>query len=87
MKANTIRSNLRGKIEPELGKVLVSFAEDIATMKQMISQLASNMNILADALDVQTKVLHQMESSVAKRARELNVSVGSDPTITGENDA
>lgn len=88
MNTRDIRELLRGHIDPKLGKVLISQQEDIASLKQMVMQLAglfdkvlNNQIIIANA----TKELQAM-TPLMKKMKEMGMEVGSDPTLTGEYD-
>lgn len=77
---------LRGSIDPRLGKILISMNGDIHAMRQMISQMATMMNGLADLLGKQQIIMENMKPYV-QRLRDMGMAVGSDPSITGEVDS
>jgi hypothetical protein len=89
MNTRDIRELLRGSIDPKLGKVLISQQEDIASLKQMVMQLAglfdqmlNNQITIANA----TKDLQAM-TPLMKKMKQMGMEVGSDPSLTGESDA
>jgi hypothetical protein len=80
MKNSEIRELLRGKIIPELGKVLIALNERLAAQHQQIMELARMLDTLATALQVQAQTVHKMQSMMpaAQAAKNLAVKVGSE---------
>lgn len=80
-----IRSALKGKIDPELGRVLISLNEDNAALKQMVNEIAGMINQLADLMGKQQLMMDTFKPYINKM-KQLGLDVGSDPTVTGEHD-
>jgi len=80
MKNSEIRELLRGKIPPELGKVLIALNERLAAQHQQIMELARMLDILATALEVQARTVEKMKDMMpaAAAAKKLAVRVGSE---------
>jgi hypothetical protein len=83
-----LERELTGQIHPALLKMLVRIAEDHNAMKQQIMTLASLMDRMADNQSHTIMATKQLQSALPlhKRAKELAIRVGSDPTLTGEGD-
>ena len=79
---------LRGKIDPELGKILIAMNSDIHAMRQMIQQLASLFDHVASMLHLHSNALAQMRTHEThiQNLRKMGMEVSSDPSITGEVD-
>jgi hypothetical protein len=79
---------LRGKIDPNLGKVLITHNEDIASLKQMIMKLAGALQDFAHVLQTQHELIRRIKelTPTAQKAEQLGISVGSNPVVTGEHD-
>lgn len=88
----------RGKVPPGIFGALLGINEDIRSMRQQImelagalvtlSDIAEKLNVLMDNPTIKRGALTNLErmSAVAARAKQLGVSVGSEPTLTGEAD-
>jgi|688.fasta_scaffold913314_1 hypothetical protein len=83
-----IRQDLRGKIPPELGRILIEMNGDIHAIRQAIGTLASTLSQLAHALGIHNAKLAELSQTKAnnmhERLAQIGSEVGSDPTITGE---
>lgn len=86
MKNNEIRVLLRGKVDPDLGRVLISHNEDIKSLKQMVTQLASLIDKMADMMSLHTDAITVVRKEQTERFKRLGINVGSDPVLTGESD-
>lgn len=79
---------LRGKIDPLLGKILIEMNGDIHAIRQAIGTLAQATAELAGALNLHNaKLAHLAQTkgnNAAERLQQQAMEVGSDPTITGE---
>lgn len=84
MDDRTIRE-LRGSIDPRLGKILISMNGDIHALRQHVSAMATMMNQLADLLGKQQLVMENFKPYV-QRLKQMGMEVGSDPSVTGEID-
>lgn len=83
-----LERELTGQIHPALLKMLIRIAEDHNAMKQNIMTLASLMDRMADNQSHTVMATRQLQEALPlhKRAKELAIRVGSDPTLTGEGD-
>lgn len=61
-KPRDIRELLRGKINPELGKVLLGLAEDHAEIRQMLKELLLMFSKIADMMHVHTLIIEQLKA-------------------------
>lgn len=81
---------LRGTIDPRLGRILIDMNGDIHALRQAIGTLASVCQELASALNVHnTKLAEVVQSRAnphAERLRQMGMEVSSDPSVTGEID-
>lgn len=80
MNARDIRILLRGKVDPDLGKVLVALAERQDHLFQLLGQLAQSMDVMADGLLAQANAVGAMQGKHddIKRARQAGVKVASE---------
>ena len=83
-----LERELTGQIHPALLKTLIRIVEDHNAMKQQIMSLASLMDRMADTQSHTIMATKQLQEALPlhKRAKELAIRVGSDPTLTGEHD-
>lgn len=88
MNTRDIRELLRGSIDPKLGKVLIAQQEDIAALKQMVMKLAGMFDQVVDNQLKQAGAVGELSAlrPLAVRMRQEAVSIGSDPSMTGEHD-
>lgn len=81
---------LRGAIDPRLGKILIGMNGDIHALRQAIGTLAGICQELAAALNVHNAKLAQVVASKAnphaENLRKMSMEVSSDPSVTGEID-
>jgi hypothetical protein len=89
MNTREIRELLRGHIDPRLGKVIIAQQEDIAALKQMTMTLAGMFDQLVTNQIAQANAVDSMRSlrPLAEKLKNTAVSIGSDPSLTGEHDA
>ncbi len=100
LKPRDIRELLRGKIDPQLGTVLVKLAEDNAEIRQMIKETLTMFGQLASLMEVHTIILDQLKkdprlnTGAAEAIRKTAAAMGSDhksivqsETIGGDDDA
>ena len=78
--ARDIRIMLRGKIDPEIGKVLVGLAERQDHLYQLMGQLASHMDTMASGLLATTSGIQALKEKhdEIKQARRGGVTVASE---------
>lgn len=76
---------LKGNIDPRLGKILISMNGDIHALRQHVAAITSLMNQLAELLGKQAIVMENFKPYV-QRLKQMGMEVGSDPSITGEID-
>ena len=76
---------LQGTIHPDLLKILLSLNSDIHVLRQHMSSAATMLNQLADVMGQQQVVAENFKPYIDK-LKAMGMSVGSDPTITGEVD-
>lgn len=79
---------LRGHIDPRLGKILIEMNGDIHALRQMIRSLAGMFDHMASMIQVHSTALVQMKDNedYVKKLREMGMTVSSDPSVTGEID-
>lgn len=75
MKPRDIRELLRGKIDPELGKVLVALAEDQVEVKQMIRELLLMFGKMADLMHVHTLIIDSVKKDPRLNAKATEALV------------
>jgi len=76
---------LRGSIDPRLGKILISFNGDIKALRQHVASLTTLLNQLADVMGKQQIVMEKFKP-LMQRAKQMGIDIGSDPSVTGEID-
>lgn len=76
---------LRGSIDPRLGKILISHNADIKALRQHMASLTTLLNQLADVMGKQQIVMEKFKPLV-QRAKQMGIEIGSDPSVTGEID-
>ena len=76
---------LRGSIDPRLGKILIQMNGDIHALRQMVSAMAGQMNQLADVMGKQQVVMEHFRPYI-QRLKQAGMEVSSDPSVTGEID-
>jgi hypothetical protein len=83
-----IREALRGRVDPRLGSVLIALNEDVKALRQQMMKLAELFDQLADNQIRQANAVNtlRMQLPYLKALKEQGQAVGSDPSITGEND-
>jgi hypothetical protein len=88
MNTRDIRELLHGHIDPRLGKVLISQQEDIASLKQMVMQLAGLFDKMQDNQLVVINATEELKSlrPLALKMKQQGTEVGSDPSLTGQYD-
>lgn len=81
-----LERELTGQIHPALLKTLIRIVEDHNAMKQQIVTLASLMDRMADNQSHTIMATRKLQEQLPlhRRAKELAIRVGSDPTLTGE---
>jgi hypothetical protein len=79
---------LRGDIDPRLGKILIGMNGDIHALRQMIRQLASMFDHMASMMQIHSTALAKMKENedYAQRLKAMGMEVSSDPSVTGEID-
>jgi microcompartment protein CcmL/EutN len=76
---------LRGVIDPRLGKILIELNGDVHALRQAMQSVASMMNQLADVMGKQQIVMQNFKPYI-QQLKQMGMEVGSDPSITGEID-
>jgi len=76
---------LRGSIDPRLGKILISLNGDIKALRQHVASLTTLLNQLADVMGKQQIVMEKFKP-LMQRAKQMGIDIGSDPNVTGEID-
>lgn len=76
---------LRGSIDPRLGKILISFNGDIHALRQHVAAMGTLMNQLADVMGKQQVVMENFKPYI-QRLKQMGMEVSSDPSVTGEID-
>jgi len=76
---------LRGHIDPRLGKILISFNGDIHALRQHVASVTTLLNQLADVMGKQQIVMEKFKP-LMQRAKQMGIDIGSDPSVTGEID-
>ena len=75
---------LRGSIDPRLGKILVGLCEDNHTLKQQVQLLAGMFDQMCNLLNTQSAALGAVKQAQVAAMRQRGVEVSTDPTLTGE---
>ncbi len=80
MGARDIRMLLRGKVDPDVGKVLVSLADRQDHLYQLMAQMAEMMNIMADGQLATTNAVGVLrdQNEALKAAKRAGVNVASE---------
>ena len=80
---------LRGSIDPRLGRILIEMNGDIHALRQAIGTLAGICQELAAALKMHNSQLEKVRKQAnphAERLQRMGMEVSSDPSVTGEID-
>ena len=71
IKPRDIREKLRGKIDPEVGKILVRLAEDQIETRMMVSEIAKDVMGIANLMSVMTKGMAAAQESLSSKLEQL----------------
>ena len=79
MRAREVRELLKGKVAPDVSRVIEAVAEDQHVVQQSIVALAEMFDKMQDVLQDMSNVQNNMKSAVDK-VRKMNPEVNSDGT-------
>jgi hypothetical protein len=71
--------------DPRFIAIMEEMNEQMQAFRKTFGEVVMQMNEIADLIGSQQTVLEHMKP-VMRRAKELGIAVGSDPSITGEHD-
>lgn len=86
MKAQTVREQLKGVIDPRLLKILEAMASDINALQHAIVQMGALVDRLATLMTVHTRVIGGLEDmeKLRAQAKEIDGKRTMEATIASE---
>jgi hypothetical protein len=93
VKPRDIREKLRGKVDPQLGAILVQMCEDIRETRMMVVQVAKSMDQFTDVINSMMNITEAVKRNHEQRfgplrppGTELEGAVDKIQSIAGQGD-